>query len=130
MQNYLTPARLRLAAYVAAAAFGIWQVVTGAAEAEGLAQLVSDVDAQLGLILAVVGGLAGRYVDRSDGPPVVLEVDTESMADAVTERVKTDLGIAVDPRAKAEDLLAAMRARIDAARGGREPAPARHRAEG
>ena len=116
MFDRITPAHLRLAAYIAAVVYGIWQVVTGAVEAEGLAQLVSSTDARLGVILAALGGLAGRHIDRSDGPPVVLEVDTESMADAVAERVKTDLGITVDPRTKAEDLLAAMRARIDAAR--------------
>lgn len=129
MQNYITPARLRLAAYIAAVVYGVYLVVTGAVAAADIGDAVASTDAQLGVILAALGGLAGRHVDRSDGPPVVLEVDTESMADAVTERVKSDLGIAVDPRTKAEDLLAAMRARIDAARGG-EPAPGRHRAEG
>ena len=129
MFDKINASHLRLAAYVAAAVFGIWQVVTGAVEAEGLAQLVSDVDAQLGIVLAVVGGLAGRYVDRTGDPEPIITVDAVEVAEALAPGIVDAVRDHADARGVASDVLADMRARIDAARGG-EPAPGRHRAEG
>ena len=125
----ITPAHLRLAAYVVAVVAGIAMVVTGAIEADNLHGWVGETSTTLGAALAALGGLAGLNIDRADARPVEVVVDADSVTEALTPAVVDAINAAVDPHEKAEDLLDAMRARIDAARGG-EPAPGRHRMGG
>lgn len=119
MFDKLTPAHLRLAAYVVAVVAGIAMVVTGAIEADNLHGWVGETSTTLGAALAALGGLAGMNIDRADSRPVEIAVDAEAVVDAITPAVVDAIrDTAVDPREKAEDLLDAMRARVDAARGG------------
>lgn len=122
MEN-LTPAHLRLAAYVVAVVAGIAMVVTGAIEADSLHDWVGETSTTLGAALAALGGLAGWNIDRAGDRPVEIIVDAESVAETLTPAVVDAINAApqaeADPKITAEgdrDLLADMRARIEAAR--------------
>ena len=136
MKN-ITPTHLRLAAYVVAVVAGIAMVVTGAIEADTLHSWVGDTSTTLGAALAALGGLAGLNIDRADARPIEVVVDAGSVTEALTPAVVDAITGARDNTAARIDdavedgrhLLDAMRARVDAARGG-EPAPGRHRLEG
>ena len=135
-----SPAVLRLAAYVVAGIIGIVMVVAGRLDASGLEDWVTSAQTSLGTLLALVAALAGANIDRTGSAPSMDVADlptvreavadvisghaTDALAD-VAERVDVTIQAPADPR----KLLADMQRRIDATRAGREPVPARHRAE-
>lgn len=123
MFDKLNPAHLRLAAYVAAVIYGAYLVFTGAVAADSLPDVVGETDAQLGAVLAIIGGMAGRYVDRSGEPEPVIAVDAAEVAaelapdivDAVKARVEGAAAGGAE-RGDEGDLLGQMRRRIEESR--------------
>lgn len=151
MKHLTNQSVLRLAAYVVAGIIGIVMVVAGRIDAAGLEEWVTSAQTSLGTLLTLVAALAGANIDRTGPTPVSVDVAdlptvreavadvisghaTDALAD-VAERVDTakhrledrvNIQASADPR----ELLADMQRRIDATRAGREPVPARRRAEG
>lgn len=153
LSHLSSPAVLRLGAYVVAGITGIVMVVAGRIDASGLEDWVTSAQTSLGTLLTLVAALAGANIDRTGPTPVSVDVAdlptvraavadvisghaTDALAD-VAERVDTAkhrledrVNINIQEPADPRKLLADMQRRIDATRAGREPVPARHRAEG
>ena len=120
MFDKLNPAHLRLASYVGAVIYGVYLVVSGAVAADTLPDVVGETDAQLGTVLAIIGGMAGRYVDRSGEPKPVITVDAAEvaaeLAPDLVDAVKARVEGAAAAGAEAGDLLGQMRRRIEESR--------------
>lgn len=128
MSKYVTPASLRLAAYIVAVVVGLAMVARGALDAASLHAWVGETSAQLGLALTALGALAARNVDRTGAPPTNIAVDgrelvealapvlRDSIRDQATATAETAGGIAVTVREDGEEMLAELRRRIEARR--------------
>ena len=121
------PAVYRLSVYVVAGIIGLVLVATGALEANGVAAWVERASTQAGGLLAIIAGLAAKNVDKSGAPDAVIEVDSAEVAETlapdiiatIRDNVAPQIDAAqIDARERAGDVLAAMRARIEAARAG------------
>lgn len=152
LSHLSSPAVLRLGAYVVAGIIGIAMVVAGRIDASGLEEWVTSAQTSLGTLLTLVAALAGANIDRTGSAPSVDVADLPTVREAVADvidgrvievfddvaervdtakhRLEDRVNVTIQEPADPRKLLADMQRRIDATRTGREPVPARHRAEG